>query len=535
MSISRRSFLAQTSLLTAATTLLPHGLHAQIGARPGSPDAYARPKPLIDGPFKPNWASIRDQHHTPAWFNPAKFGIFIHWGLYSIPAYGNEWYIKHMYNSDIAWHTQHYGAPDKFGYKDFIPLFTVPKYDPTEWAQLFKDAGAKYVIPVAEHHDGFAMWNSDLTPWCAGKMGPKRDLTGELAAAVRKQNLIFGLSTHRMEHHTFAYPKAGLANDQFDPKYAGFYGPPIPGDMNDGGASEAFQEDWLARVQELVDKYEPQMIYFDNGINPRSYDDVKLRAASYYFNSAAKWGKDVTFATKDWAYLAGSVQDFEKSGRMPKWIYPFSWQVDDALCSTWGYTEGPKPMNVRSAASVVEELVEICSMGGNLMLNISPKGDGSIPENQQRSLREVGEWLKANGEGIYDSRPWRLMGEGPGIATECPPDWKGGSTADQTNAIKGSDPDAPHTRPNPETTFRFTTAGGKLYAFGSKMPAEARIKSLSTNSAKVERVTLLGPAPQQLTFKQTAEALVVILPASAPFAGLPYGLRIEGSQGLGVS
>src|ERR1017187_754480 len=245
MPLSRRSFLAQSSLLTAASALIPRSLHAQLGAAAGSPDAYAKPKPDLDGPFKPTWASLRDQHRTPAWFNPAN-GIFIHWCLYSIPARINEWYTKHMYTSDVAWHTQHYGPPDKFGYKDFIPLFTVPKYDPTAWAQLFKDAGANYVVPVAEHHDGFAMWNSDITPWCAGKMGPRRDLTGELAAAVRKRNMIFGLSTHRMEHHTFAYPKVGLANDQTDPRYAGFYGPPIPGDMNDGGASQVFQGAGLA-------------------------------------------------------------------------------------------------------------------------------------------------------------------------------------------------------------------------------------------------------------------------------------------------
>ena len=534
MPFSRRRFLAQSSLLTAASTLLPRTLHAQLGAPAGAPDAYAKPKPDLDGPFKPTWASIRELHHTPAWFNQAKFGIFIHWGLYSIPARINEWYIKHMYTSDVEWHTQHYGPPNKFGYKDFIPLFTVPNYRPDEWAGLFKNAGAKYVVPVAEHHDGFAMWNSDITPWCAGKMGPKRDLTGELAAAVRKQNLIFGLSTHRMEHHTFAYPKEGVPNDQFDPRYAGFYGPPIPGDMNDGGASQVFQEDWLARVQELIDKYEPQLIYFDNGVNPRTYDPIKIRAATYYFNSALKWGKEVTFGTKDWAYLAGSVQDFEKGARAPKWIYPYPWQSDDAIGSTWGYTESPRPETYRSPAAIMTELIEHASTGGNLMLNVSPMGDGSIPDAQQKILLNIGEWLRANGEGIYESRPWRIPGEGPGTPTECPPDWKGGSTADQTNAIKdGGSPRVQIT----EASFRFTTAKGNLYAFGYRYPATgtSTIKSLSSSSAKVERVTLLGPTQQPLKFTQTADALVVTLPATAPSPNMPYTLRIEGSQGLGMA
>jgi alpha-L-fucosidase len=222
------------------------------------------------------------------------------------------------------------------------------------------------------------------------------------------------------------------------------------------------------------------------------------------------------------------VQDFEKQGRAPKWIYPYPWQSDDALGSTWGYTESPKPMGIRPASSIVTELIEHCSTGGNLMLNVSPMGDGSIPENQQKVLLAIGEWLKTNGEGIYDSRPWRIPGEGPGTPIECPPDWKGGSTADQTNAIK--DGGAPRVQIT-EASFRFTTVKGNLYAFGYRYPAgTATIKALSSSAAKVERVTLLGPNPAPLTFKQTADGMVVTMPAASPSAGMPYTLRIEGSQ-----
>jgi alpha-L-fucosidase len=540
MALSRRRFLSESARLAAASSLLPRSLRAQTGAPIGAPDAYARPKPAIPGPFQPTWESLRDNYSTPAWFNQAKFGIFIHWGLYSIPARINEWYERHMYTSDADWHTQHYGAPDKFGYKDFIPLFTVPKYDPEAWAQLFRSAGANYVVPVAEHHDGFAMWDSDITPWCAGKMGPKRDLTGELATAVRKQNMVFGLSSHRMEHAYFGYPAPNVPNDEFDPRYAGFYGPPIDQPFNSANNSKIFQEDWLARVQELVDKYQPQLLYFDNGVNPRAYDDVKLRAAAYYYNRARQWRKEVTLATKDVAYLAGSVQDFEKAQRMPRWIYPSAWQVDDSIGNTWGYTESPRPMTIRSAASIVAELFEIASQGGNLMLNVSPMGDGSIPEVQQNELLAVGDWLRPNGEGIYGSRPWRIMGEGPGVPLTCPPDWRGGSTDDQTNTIKGARPAATIT----EANFRFTTAGNALYAFGYKYPAavptpsgylpppRARILSLSLANAKVERVTLLGTLSKQVDFVQTAEALVVTLPHASYASHMPYTLRIEGSQGL---
>jgi alpha-L-fucosidase len=481
---------------------------------------------LVDGPFQPTWESLRDHYRVPEWFKEAKFGIFIHWGLYSIPARINEWYERHMYTSDVKWHTDHYGPPDHFGYKDFIALFTAPKYDPAAWAELFSKAGAKYVVPVAEHHDGFAMWDSDITPWCAGKMGPKRDLIGDLAIAARAQNLIFGLSSHRMEHDSFAYPAPGVPNDEFDPKYAGFYGPPIPGEFNNSNASRAFQGDWLARVQELVDKYKPQMIFFDNGVNTRAYDDVKLRAAAYYYNQSNKWRKQSTLATKDVAYLFGSVRDFEKQQRAPKWIYDAAgWQVDDALGSTWGYTED---MSVRPPESVICELMELASMGGNLLLNISPMGDGSIPEIQQHTLLAVGEWLKVNGEAIYGSRPWIHMGEGPMMPPEPPGDWQGGSTA-----VEGPRIGRQNLPPPSEDDFRFTVAKGYLYALGYKWPpAEANLTSLAFGKATVKRVTLLA-SQEPLHFKQTAKALTVTFSPSLASSRMPFVLRIEGNMPLG--
>ncbi len=434
-----------------------------------------------------------------------------------------------MYTSDAKWHTEHYGSPDKFGYKDFIPLFTAKKYDPAEWADLFTRAGAKYVVPVAEHHDGFAMWDSDITPWSAGKMGPKRDLTGELAKAVRKQNLIFGVSSHRIEHDAFAFPSPGVPNDEFDPKYAGFYGPPFKDEFNNANGSPAFQGDWLARIQELIDKYEPQMIYLDNGINGRPYDAIKLQAAAYYYNSAAKWGKEATLATKDVAYLFGSVQDFEKQGRAPKWIYNAAgWQVDDAIGSTWGYTESPQPMNVRGADSIAREMMEIASTGGNLLLNISPMGDGSIPEVQQKALLAFGEWMKRNGEALYGARPWVRMGEGPMVPAEAPGDWKGGSTA-----VEGPRVAAHRTPPPTEADFRFTVNGDALYAFGYRRPAaEAKIVSLASGRANVAKVSLPGSA-EPLKFTQTADALRVTLPSGDAGTHMPYVLKIEGTYAAG--
>ncbi len=534
MSLTRRRLLGSAGKLLAGglgASALPFAaagrrIAAQVGAPAGAVDAYARPKPMNSGPYQPTWESLRDNWQVPHWFNEAKFGIFIHWGLYSIPARINEWYERHMYTTDVQWHTEHYGSPDKFGYKDFIPLFTARNYRPEEWAELFANAGAKYVVPVAEHHDGFAMWDSKITPWCAGRMGPKRDLTGELAKAVRARNLIFGLSSHRMEHDSFAYPAPGVPNDEFDPKYAGFYGPPVPGEFNNSNASAAFQGDWLARIQELVDQYEPQMLYMDNGVNTRTYDEVKLKAAAYFYNRV----KDATLATKDVAYLFGTVQDFENQSRAPKAIYNAAgWQVDDALGSTWGYTESPRPMGVRNAQSVAREMMELASMGGNLLLNVSPMGDGSIPEVQQRALLDFGAWMKVHGEGLYGARPWVRMGEGPLIPAQTPGDWKGGSTAVAGPSIARAKRPAPS-----DADFRFTVVKGALFAFGYVRPAgEAHIVALAAGRAKVERVTLLGSGAL-LPFSQTAEALTVKVPAATDATAMPYGLRIEGSMPLGA-
>ncbi|RZU41500.1 alpha-L-fucosidase [Edaphobacter modestus] len=530
MPISRRRILTDSALLAAAS-LLPRPLTAaQTGAPQGAADAYATPKPDLNGPVQPTWESFRDTYAVPTWFNQAKFGIFIHWGLYSIPAHGSEWYERHMYKDaeGIKWHAEHYGPQDKFGYKEFIPLFKPDKYHAEEWISLFQRAGARYVVPVAEHHDGFPMYRSELTPWCAGRMGPKRDLTGELATAARRQNLIFGLSSHRMEHAYFAYPAKGLKTDQFNPMLAGFYGPPIDQQFNSGANSKIFQLDWLARVQELIDKFEPQMLYFDNGVNPREYDEVKLRAAAYLYNRARERGYQATLATKDDAYLFATVQDFEGTHHAPKWPYAGAWQCDTPIGNSWGYIEGLK---VASGLSLIHQIVAVASCGGNLLLNISPKGDGSIPEDQQQSLSTLGDWLTDHGEAIYGSRAWIMPGEGPAVSARPNGDWKGRSTGILNWPRVSSAPEKPYT----EADFRFTTKDGKLYAIGYKEPTgEATIRSLSTAKAKVERVSLLGKQPQPVKFHQTAEGLVLILPPQTAKSEQPYVLRVEGMVPVGL-
>jgi alpha-L-fucosidase len=460
---------------------------------------------LPPGPFKPSWPSLVKNYRVPRWFKDAKFGIFIHWGLYAIPAHHNEWYARHMYERGAIadWHGAHYGPQDSFGYKDFIPMFQAKKFDPQQWAALFREAGAKYVVPVAEHHDGFKMYASDLTVWDAADMGPHRDLLGELAEAVRKEGLIFGVSDHQIENWSFMYPNLKRPTDIFDPKNAGFYGPPQP---PDSAETQAFLNQWLAIAEELVDKYHPRLFYFDNGVDSSRLDSMKERFGAYYYNRAKDWDKGPVICTKFYAYPdAAGVHEYEKQGRSPRTIQRNYWQTDDVISNfSWGYVSD---MRYRSTGSILHELIDHVSKNGALLLNISPRGDGSIPLKQQQILRSIGGWLKTNGEAIYGSRPWVRFGEGP--------------SADTTVNLgryhyTGRD-------------FRFTRKEDTLYAIAMAWPGkEACIRSLATGSVpgKVTGVALLG-SRGPLRFQQTGKGLIVQLPVTPP-NDYDYTFRITG-------
>ena len=491
--------------------------------------------PIPPGPVAPTWDSIRDHYTVPAWLQDAKFGIFIHWGVYSVPAHFSEWYPRHMYVTPavIAWHREHFGPQDQFGYKDFIPHFKAEHFDPAAWAALFKRAGARYVVPVAEHHDGFAMYDSALTKWNAKQMGPHRDVIGELAAAVRAEGLVFGLSEHRMEHWSFLYPAPGLATDVFNPAFADFYGPPQPPgtgmQLFEGRIalqSDAFLEEWLHRNQELVDKYHPSLVYFDNGINARALDPIKLRFAAYYFNRAHEWGQQVTLATKRDAYLEGSIRDFER-GRTED-IRPEFWQCDTTVGSSWGYVEG---LLVRPAGAMIRELVDVVSKNGGYLLNIAPKADGTIPDDQQLRLLEIGDWLRVNGEAIYGSRPWVRYGEGPtpqGAPTEGRGIIDGMMAIFTAQDLRFTIQPAPGGGPNYTlyATLLAWPADGKITITslalpaatttqGKEIPAVASSATPIRTAGEVTGVALLGN-PKPVTFTRDTTGLHVTLPAWRP-------------------
>jgi alpha-L-fucosidase len=458
------------------------------------------------GPYRADWDSLQT-YEAPDWYRDAKFGIFIHWGVYSVPAFGSEWYPRNMYREGTPEYTHHiatYGPQDKFGYKDFIPMFKAEHFDPAAWAHLFAESGAKYVVPVAEHHDGFAMYDSGLSDWTAAKMGPHRDLIGDLAKTVRAEGLHFGVSSHRVEHNFFLGVGRTIPSDVNDPKYADFYGPahnwlenphPTPLANDFTFASAAWTDDWLARSSELVEKYHPDIMYFDWWIGQASVRPALTRFAAFYYDASLKYGDHVGVINyKDYAMQDHSaVLDLER-GQLGN-IRPIPWQTDTSISNkSWGFIEHD---TFKSPEFVIDQLADIVSKNGNLLMNIGPRSDGTIPAEVQQVLREVGDWLKINGESIYGTRPWKTYGEGP------------------TKVASGSFHDT-DTATYTAEDFRFTSKGNTLYAIELGKPSgrETVIRSFSNDAdgaPKIASVSLLG-VDGTLTFHQQPDGLHIELP-----------------------
>ncbi len=454
---------------------------------------------VVKGPFQADWQSLGN-YKVPQWYLDAKFGIFIHWGVYSVPAFGNEWYPRNMYKQDtpeFKHHVATYGPQLQFGYKDFIPKFRAEKFDPYHWAEVFRKSGAKYVVPVAEHHDGFPMYDCSFTDWCAAKMGPKRDIVGELAKAVRAEGLHFGSSSHRAEHWWFYDQGMTFDSDVRDPRSAGLYGPAQP--EKGPGPDPSFLDDWLVRICELVQKYQPELIWFDWWIEQPVFESYLKRFAAFYYNWGAQNGKEVAINYKLKSFPENSaVWDIER-GQLAA-IRPFFWQTDTSVSkNSWGYVQ---PQDYKTAGSIVGDLVDIVSKNGCLLLNIGPRPDGTIPEVEEEILLEIGRWLEVNGEAIYGTRPWKVFGEGP------------------TKVVEGSFNDTKR-QPFSSADFRFTSKAGALYAIALAWPESGKllIKSLASGApyrvARIRDVQLLGSA-SRLNWDLVAQGLAIELPTHKP-------------------
>lgn len=364
--------------------------------------------------YEPTWESLR-QHQVAKWFEDAKFGIFIHWGVYSVPAYGSEWYPHYMYlkDSDIYnYHVQHYGDPSEFGYKDFISMFKAEHWDPEAWADLFLRAGARYVVPTAEHHDGFAMWDSKLTKWDAMDMGPHRDIIGELEQAVRKRGMKYAPSYHRANNWYYYTCEDGF--DTCNPDFFGLYSTPHP---EGAPPTEDWLKDWKARWEELRDKYKPDFMWFDFGWGRTAFHPYAKEVIADYYNIAEQWGKDVAVVNKTIRrppMIPEDVGDFIELDhlRMDS-ISTRKWESPTYIGGgSWAYNKAAGPEEYRSTDELVDMLVDVVSKNGNLLLDVGPKADGTIIDIERDRLLGIGRWLDVNGEAIYGTRYWKTYGEG---------------------------------------------------------------------------------------------------------------------------
>ena len=378
------------------------------------------------GTYQPNWESLRD-HVTPKWLQDGKFGIYTHWGIYSVPACGENgsWYGHNIYrppNKQAEFHEKTYGSVSRFGYKDLIPMFGGENFDPDEWAELFSASGARFSGPVAEHHDGFSMWDSKVNPWNSAKMGPKRDVTGELERACRAQGMKFMVALHHAEHWWF-FPHWLADCDVSDPRFAGLYGELHNVDGIDSSLAtkiqdwtaqdrptKAFLDTWRQKLDELVDGYQPDLVWFDFGLRFLQ-EDYKKRFLADYYNKEDEWGRELAVTYKGHDLAVGSaIIDYER-GRMDELTY-YDWITDTSVDDqgAWSYVTDAK---FKSVTNLVHNLVDNVSKNGYMLLNVGPKADGSIPDGAKQCLMGIGQWLAINGEAIFETRPWVSYGEGP--------------------------------------------------------------------------------------------------------------------------
>ena len=437
------------------------------------------------GKYHPTWESL-STHPVPDWYREKRLGIFLHWGVFSVPAY-HDWYARNMYikgSPEYEYHCQHYGQPKDFGFKDFIPQFKMEAFDPQAWVKLFREAGADYIVPVAEHHDGFQNYRSELSHWNAAEMGPHRDIMGDLLVEAERAGMTLGASSHRVEHWWFLGHE--FDSDIKQPMHLGDYAwPAMPERENQDLFSEPmptdeFLTDWLLRCCEIVDRYHPRILYFDWWIQHEAFHPYLKKLAAFYYNCGKSWGEDVMICYKHDAMMFGSgIVEVERGGFAE--AKPYAWQTDTAVArNSWCYTDS---LDYKSSREILCTLVDVVSKNGNLLLNIGPKADGTIPEGDRQILSDMASWMKVNGEAVRGAKVWRKSMEGP------------------TRAVDGQFADAAEIMYTPED-YRFTVNGGCIYAICMRCPRDGRflIRSFakSTNQNLPEfhgilrAVTLLG-------------------------------------------
>lgn len=478
---------------------------------------------LQNDTYKPNWKSL-EHHETPEWFRDAKFGIYFHWGVYSYIGKG-EWYSRQMYEQkDSGWghdirpyHLKTYG--DSVQYHDFIPKFTAKYFNADDWAELFKKSGAKFAGPVAEHCDNFSNWDSKVNPYNVVNYGPHQDLVGELEKAIKGQGLKFVTTFHHSWEWGWYNLWSGLI-DTTNTEFRGLYGEmTLPGtfDSFKGGAdasgqykgkvnpkyapSRKFVDTWKAKIYEVVNRYKPDLLWFDSRLFVIPEKDREEMVAHYY-NKGLEWGKPVALTYKNEDLPEGvAILDLERGRMDKKTDYP--WLTDDSYAwNSWSWRAN---LELKTPQTIIDELADIVSKNGCLLLNITPTCDGRIPEEERNGLLEIGKWLHMNGEAIYKTRPFVTYGEG--------------ITKLKTNSFGGVQGHGVKYQPE---DFRFTKNGNNLYIIqmaapvpGKKYLLKSFAKSGKAARTKISSLHVLG-SKSKIKWSQTDEGLLITAPKKLP-------------------
>lgn len=496
---------------------------------------------VLKGKFKPTWESLA-QYQTPDWFRNAKFGIWAHWGPQCQPEFG-DWYAREMYmegHPKYKYHVEKYGHPSQFGFKDVINEWKAENWNPEELVSLYKNAGAKYFMALANHHDNFDLYNSRFQKWNSLNIGPKKDLIGGWEKAARNNGLHFGVSVHAA--HAWSWYETAQRSDKngtyagvpydgkltkkdgkgkwwegLDPQelYAQEHGLSENSSDNNGihkqwnwgngvsVPSKAYCDKFLKRTIDLIDQYNPDLIYFDDTALPlHPVSDAGLKIAAHLYNKSIKEKGSLE------AVLFGKILD-EQQRKCMVWdiergqsntIEPLPWQTDTCIGS-WHYN---KPIfdnhKYKSAKTVIHTLVDVVSKNGNLCLSVPVKGDGTIDSDERKIVEELGRWMQVNSESIFDTRPWKIFGEGPAIESAAP------LSAQGFNEGKGKAFGA--------EDIRFVTKEEILYATFFAWPESGKIviKNLSRDKYKpITKAQLLG-AGANLSFTYTDAGLEIELP-----------------------
>ncbi len=447
---------------------------------------------------KLNWDGL--YRSAPEWFKDAKFGLFFHWGPYNVPEWENEWYSRNMYSKGHTankHHEQTYGPLSEFGYKDFYNDFKGENFNAKKWVDFIERCGAKYAGPVAEHADGFSMWNSDINPVNSVNYGPRRDVVGELITELKKRDFPVLASLHHAWFWGW-FMSSDPEADVYNPSNEKFYGPILPYSAIQYSPyplpDDKFCETWLEKCKEVVDRYEPDMIYFDSRTNIIK-EEYRREFLRHFYKYADDSKKDVLLTYKQEDYPEGTaVHDIEctRLAETP----PYYWQTDDKTdWKTWCHVRTP---NYKSSKRIIQQLIDVVSKNGNLILNVGPKTDGTFPEELAKIMYKVGDWLKINGEAIYGTRPFRIHGEGP-------------------TRFEKPDLNEMDIQEFTAKDIRYTTKGKTLYAIVMAPPAgEIVMTELADGKEmpfnEVEKIDLVG-GHENLSWIRNSNGLSVTVPS----------------------